>query len=468
MTLRFVSTRGQAPEVGIREVALAGLAPDGGLYMPSQWPRFTPTEIAAMGGQTYQEIAFRVLRPFFEGAMADDALRIAVASAYAGFDDSDVTPLCALKDGTHILELFHGPTLAFKDVALQWLGHVFDSFLRGSGSSGGGNRMTVIGATSGDTGSAAIAALAGYENIDVFILYPQKGPSEIQRKQMTCVTNPNVHALALRGSFDDCQSIVKAVFANDTLCRDWNLTTINSINLLRILAQIVYYFYAASRVDGVPSFVVPTGNFGDVFAGYAAKRCGLPIAKLVVASNSNDILTRFFATGRMLPDIVQGTLSPSMDIQISSNFERLLFELCGRDGAAIRGHMDDLLVKNGFAVTQEQLAEARRTFLAGRATDPETLACINQIYKENGYVLDPHTAVGVKVARDLAGKLPDPVICLATAHPAKFPDTVRRAIGITPPVPPRTAALISGPERTTLLDANVRQVIDFITENRGL
>jgi threonine synthase len=459
--MKFLSTRGQAPETDIRGVALAGLAPDGGLYLPVQWPRFSADEIAAFRGMPYTEVAFRVLKPFMAGAVPDHDLLKIVEQSYAVFDGTEVTPLRALGDEFQVLELFHGPTLAFKDVALQFLGHMFEYFLRGSN-----RRMTIIGATSGDTGSAAISALAGRENIDVFILYPEKGPSDIQRKQMTCVDAGNVHAIAVQGSFDDCQAIVKSLFADEKLREEWNLSTVNSINLLRILAQVIYYFVAASKLDGKPSFVVPTGNFGDIYAGYAALQCGLPIEKLVVASNSNDILTRFFATGKMTPEVVRGTLSPSMDIQISSNFERLLFDLVGRDAAQLRGLMQDLKEKKSFAVGEAQLAIARRIFAAGRADDAETVQTIRDIYKQYGYTLDPHSAVGVKVARDLAGRLNRPLVCLATAHPAKFPETVHAAIGMMPILPEKVAGLIARPERRALVAAEAKKIAAWIIERK--
>ncbi|MDR3424864.1 MAG: threonine synthase [Alphaproteobacteria bacterium] len=459
MNMRFHSTRGLAPETDLRGVALSGLAPDGGLYLPKIWPQFSTDDLHAMRGETYQQIAFRVLRPFMQGAMPEDILRGIIEKSYAAFDAAEVTPMRKLGADCHLLELFHGPTLAFKDVALQFLGHCFEYFLQDSG-----RHLTIVGATSGDTGSAAIAALANRKNIDVFILYPDKGPSEIQRRQMTCVDAANVHALAVTGTFDDCQGIVKALFADARLREEENLSTVNSINWLRIMAQIVYYFVAAQKVEGKPTFVVPTGNFGDVFAGYAAMKCGLPVGKLVVASNRNDILTRFFATGRMSPQGVKGTLSPSMDIQISSNFERLLFDLCGQDAKQVRGLMCDLKDKNGFSVSDKQLRQAQEIFVAGRADDEETLATIADVYDKYGYVLDPHTAVGVKVARDLA--LPQPVICLGTAHPAKFPDTIQRAIGLTPSLPAKTAILINKPERTILLPASTERVVAFMRERK--
>lgn len=453
----FHSTRGLSSQVDIRMAALTGLAPDGGLYLPEKWPQFSSQDIANMRGKSYQDIALQIMLPFMGDAMPDALLRELIEKAYAPFDSPEVTPLKKLEEDFYILELFHGPTLAFKDVALQFLGHAFESFLEKES-----HRMTIIGATSGDTGSAAIAALAGRKNIDVFILYPEKGPSDIQRKQMTCVAAPNVHALAVRGSFDHCQAIVKALFADREFRAERNLSTVNSINWLRILAQIVYYFVAAQKVKGAPTFVVPTGNFGDVFAGYAASKCGLPIGKLVVASNNNDILTRFFATGAMKPEGASATLSPSMDIQISSNFERLLYDLCGGDTNRMRAFMEDLKNKGSFAVTEAQLKQARERFLAGKATDEETLSYIAGIHRTYGYILDPHTAVGVKVAHDHLADLPKPVVCLATAHPGKFPETIERAIGFAPSVPPKTAALIAKPERLTVLDAQTESIAAYI------
>jgi threonine synthase len=453
----FHSTRGLAPETDIRNAALAGLAPDGGLYVPKEWPQFSSEDIASMRGASYQETAFRVLRPFMQEVIPDDALRTIIDKSYALFENAEVVPLRKLDGGLHILELFHGPTLAFKDVALQFLGNTFDYFMRDSGK-----RMTVVTATSGDTGSAAIAALAGRENIEVFVLFPDKGPSDIQRKQMTCVDAPNVHAIAVEGTFDDCQRIVKTLFADENTRKLWNLNTVNSINLVRILAQIVYYFIASQKVRGKPTFVVPTGNFGDVFAGYAAIKCGLPIDKLVVATNSNDILARFFATGRMRPMPVQSTLSPSMDIQISSNFERLLFDLCVGGSTQVRKLMAELKNKDGFAVSSAQLDLARKNFIAGRANDEETLATIKNIHEKYGIILDPHTAVGMRVAQNLAPRLNQPVICLATAHPAKFPETINRALGFVPNIPEKIASLANKTERLTRMPADARKIEEFI------
>lgn len=456
MSISYISTRGQAPALDFRAATLAGLAPDGGLYVPQTWPQFSSAEIAAFKNKSYAEVAYAVLRPFVMPDVPDDALKNLLIKTYSVFVDPAVTPLRQLDERHWILELFHGPTLAFKDIALQLLGHVFEYFLAQSRQ-----RMTVIGATSGDTGSAAIAALANRKNIDVFILYPHKGPSDIQRRQMTCVEAPNVHALAIEGTFDDCQAIVKALFADTPLRAKYNLAAVNSINILRILAQMVYYLVAAAHFAPKPvSFAVPTGNFGNVYAAYAASKCGVPISKLAVASNKNDILTRFFNSGAMQPVPVQSTLSPSMDIQISSNFERLLFDLVDGDSAQLRG----LMGQGTFAVSKVQLATARQIFTAARADDDLTLQTIRDVYKESGYILDPHSAVGIAAAHQLARELPEPVIMLACAHPAKFPETIKRAIGIKPELPAPVAELLQKPERSTLLLPRIESVRKFMAE----
>jgi threonine synthase len=460
MPLLYHSTRGRAPELDLRGVTMTGLASDGGLYLPKAWPQFSGADILAMKNKPYIDVAMGVLKPFAAGVISDVTLKRLLTEAYAAFDDPTVTPIKKLDERTHILELFHGPTLAFKDVALQLLGGVFEHFLEESGE-----RITVIGATSGDTGSAAMAALANRKNIDVFILYPEKGPSDIQRRQMTCIDAPNVHAIAVEGTFDDCQAIVKSLFNDEPIRKKYNLAAVNSINWMRILAQMVYYFVAAARFAPKPvSFAVPTGNFGNVFAAYAAVRCGLPVARLAVASNRNDILTRFFETGRMKADTVQSSLSPSMDIQVSSNFERLLYDLCGRDGAEVQTLMDEMRDKGEFSVTPQQLGQARQFFSAARVGDEATLAAIAAVYKESGYILDPHSAVGVAAARMLRDELPEPVICLACAHPAKFPDTLQRAIGVTPALPGAVAELLKKPERTVLLPADRLKIERFMAE----
>ncbi|HUY68310.1 MAG TPA: threonine synthase [Alphaproteobacteria bacterium] len=457
MTVLYHSTRGMASAADFRTVALGGLAPDGGLYVPQTWPQFAAADLAAMKDLPYADIAARVLSPFTAPALDDATLHRLAVETYAAFDDPAIAPLRQIDGRLWLMELFHGPTLAFKDIALQLLGRVFEYFL-GQGD----GRMTVIGATSGDTGSAAMTALAGRKNIDVFILYPQKGPSEIQRRQMTCIDAPNTHALAIDGTFDDCQRIVKALFNDVELRARHRFAAVNSINALRILAQMVYYFAATARLGRAASFAVPTGNFGNIYAAYAASKCGLPAMRLAVASNRNDILARFFASGRMQAEPVQSTLSPSMDIQVSSNFERLLFDLCDADSAKVRETIGGFQESGAFEVSKLQLATARQLFTAGSADDELTLATIRDVHRENGLVIDPHTAVGVAVARKLSRELPEPVIVPATAHPAKFPETIKRALGTEPPMPPALAALLQKPEQTAVLPADVKKVAQFI------
>jgi threonine synthase len=464
MPFLYQSTRGQAPDLDFRGVTMTGLAADGGLYVPKAWPQFSAADIRAMQGKTYQEVAFRVMRPFVEGALPDDTLRSLITRAYAVFDDPAITPLRQLDEDHWLLELFHGPTLAFKDIALQLLGHLFEHFLSRSG-----DHMTVLGATSGDTGSAAIAATANRRNIETFILYPHGRPSDTQRRQMTCVDAPNIHAIAVEGSFDDCQAIVKDLFNDATFRGKHHLAAVNSINWARLLAQIVYYFVAAVRLgapDRPVSFVVPTGNFGNVYAAWAARQCGLPVSRLAVASNRNDILTRFFASGRMETGEVAATLSPSMDIQVSSNFERLLFELCGHDAAALRQKMEELRVTGRFAVTPLQLGAARQMFTAATVDDDATLAVIRDTHARTGVVLDPHTAVGVAASQILNRELPGPVVMAATAHPAKFPEVIQRAINLTLPMVGRLADLLRKPEREIIIPLDIQKVRAFLS-SRG-
>lgn len=452
MSISYTSTRGSVAAADLRHVTMTGLAPDGGLYVPHTWPQFTLTDILALTNASYQDIAFMVMRPFFAGSLDDATLRTLIAQAYSTFHDPAITPLRKLDDRLSVLELFHGPTLAFKDVALQFLGTVFDYFLTQSK-----NRMTVVGATSGDTGSAAIAALAGRKNIDVFILYPHKGPSDIQRRQMTCVDAPNIHAIAIDGSFDDCQSLVKALFADEAFRQQHNLAAVNSINWLRILAQMVYYVATAARLGANKpiSYVVPTGNFGNIYAAYAATQCGLLTSKLAIASNVNDVLPRFFGSGTMQAYPVQNTTSPSMDIQISSNFERLLFDLVGRAPKTLSALMHQLQQDKSYTVSPLQLGMARQLFTAGRVNDDETITTIRSTYDQYGYILDPHSAVGMATAQKLRHELPDPVVTLACAHPAKFPDIIERAIGLRPELPAYVAKIIDKPERSTLIQANI-------------
>jgi len=457
--MRFVSTRGQAPALSFSDAVLAGLARDGGLYVPESWPQLDATRIGRFATAPYASIAEAVILPFVGDEFPPGTVERMIADAYETFRHPAVTPLVELEPGHYLLELFHGPTLAFKDVAMQLLARLMDHIL-----SARGRRATIIGATSGDTGSAAIEAFRGRDNIDIFILHPEGRTSEVQRRQMTTVGDANVHNIALRGTFDDCQNLVKGLF-NDLPFRDRaQLSGVNSINWGRIVAQIVYYFKAAAQL-GAPTreidFVVPTGNFGDIFAGYAAKRMGLPIGRLVIATNENDILARTLATGRYETGAVTPTISPSMDIQVSSNFERLLFEALDRDGAGLARLMASLGQSGGFALPAPALAAIRADFAAGRTDETETAAAIRSVYAGAGYLLDPHTAVGVAQAR-LLRRPGIPVVTLATAHPAKFPAAVQAATGVEPPLPLWLADLYGRPERYEVLDNDSVAVEDFI------
>jgi len=452
--VKYVSTRGQAPALGFSDVLLAGLARDGGLYVPETWPRLSAETIKAFRGKPYPEVAVEVMRPFIGGEITDSDLRRMCEEAYDGFRNGSVAPLRTLSPDNHILELFHGPTLAFKDVAMQLLARLMDHVLADRG-----NRVTIVGATSGDTGGAAIEAFRQSDRADIFILFPEGRVSPIQQRQMTTVASDNVHALAVKGTFDDCQSIVKGLFNHSDFRDSVALSGVNSINWARILAQTVYYFTAAVEL-GAParavSFTVPTGNFGDIFAGYVARQMGLPIEKLVIATNDNDILARTLETGRYeLRDVV-ATTSPSMDIQISSNFERLLFEAYGRDAGAVRGLMADL-ASGGFTIAPEPLAKIRKDFAAGRADEAEVADTMREVHAETGFLADPHTAVGLAVAKRFKGDVP--MVTLSTAHPAKFPDAVAAATGVTPRLPHELADLMERPEHFTAI-ANDREAIE--------
>ncbi|TWB45325.1 L-threonine synthase [Nitrospirillum pindoramense] len=460
----YISTRGRAPVLGFEDALLAGLARDGGLYVPAAWPTFDAADLRALRGLSYGELATRVMAPFMEGAISRDELSALVHDAYGSFAHTAITPLTQLGQEAWVLELFHGPTLAFKDVALQLLGRLFDHVLAKRG-----RRITVVGATSGDTGSAAIEACRDRELVDIVILHPKGRTSEVQRRQMTTVLSPNVHNVALEGTFDDCQAIVKALF-NDQAYRDeLNISAVNSINWARIVAQVVYYV-AAGVALGAPdrpvAFSVPTGNFGNVYAAYGARAIGLPIQRLVVGTNSNDILTRFFQSGTMASNGVVPTISPSMDIQVSSNFERLLFDLLGRDGAAVTGVMDGFAASGRFTVEEGQLAEARGLFDGFRADEHETAETMRRVFATTGYLLDPHTAVGVHAAAQAraAGTVPAevPLVSLACAHPAKFPDAVKAATGVHPPLPRHLADLYEREERVTVLPNDVEAVKAFV------
>ncbi|MCT2539338.1 threonine synthase [Sedimentimonas flavescens] len=461
--MRYISTRGQAPVLTFGEAMLTGLARDGGLYVPQTIPSFTAEEIAALAGLPYEEVAFRVMFPFVGETFTEEELRGAIARAYAGFGHVARAPLVQLDAGHFLLELFHGPTLAFKDFAMQIIGQLFQLALAKEGK-----RITIVGATSGDTGSAAIEAFRGLDNVDVFILFPHGRVSEVQRRQMTTPAEENVHALALDGTFDDCQNRLKDMFNHFDFRDEVGLAGVNSINWARVLAQVVYYFTAATAV-GAPhrkvSFTVPTGNFGDIFAGFIAKEMGLPIEQLVIATNQNDILHRCLTTGRYEMDGVKPSISPSMDIQISSNFERALFWAYGKDGAAVAQLMDELKTKGGFAVSQGALQALRETYVSGRVSEEETSQTITEELKRSGELLCPHSAVGVRVgAAHVAA--PVPMVTLATAHPAKFPDAVEAATGIRPGLPPRMADLFERAERVTRVPNDLAALEALIQERR--
>ena len=460
--MRYVSSRGAAPTLAFDEVLLAGLARDGGLYVPETWPRLDAAGLRALAGLDYPALATRVMAPFVAGSVAEADFARLVAESYAGFGHAAVAPLRQLDGRLWLMELFHGPTLAFKDIALQLLGRLYDHVLRRRGES-----ATVVVATSGDTGSAAIEACRDREAIDIFVLHPLGRVSEVQRRQMTTATAANVRNIAVEGTFDDCQDLVKAMFDDRPFRDTLRLSAVNSINWARIMAQTVYYVWAAVAL-GAParavSFAVPTGNFGNVYAGYAARAMGLPVDRLIVASNRNDVLTRFFESGAMTLDEVQPTLSPSMDIQIPSNFERLLFDLYGRDGAALAAAMVGFRGSGRLAVGEERLADARRVFDAWRVDDPGTLRAIAELHRDSGLLVDPHTAVGVAAARARGRDREGPVVALATAHPAKFPDAVERATGIRPALPDRLAGLFDRPERVEVLPNDLAAVQGFIRD----
>ena len=460
--ISFVSTRGGGEPQSFEDVLLAGLAPDGGLYVPEEFPQI---DIQVLKGKSYPEIAEAVMYPFVEGSIERDDFRAIIDETYGPeiFRDARVTPLVKLSDNLYIMEQFHGPTIAFKDVALQLLGRLFDHVLKKRNE-----HITIVGATSGDTGSAAIEGCRHSDHIDIFILHPKGRVSDVQRKQMTTVKAPGVHNIALEGTFDDCQNMVKAMFADEDFRSSMNLSAVNSINWARIMAQIVYYFAAAlerGAADGKDvSFVVPTGNFGNVLAGYCARQMGLPIKTLGISTNKNDILTRFFETGEMKADGVTPTLSPSMDIQISSNFERYLYFLLGRDSEKTREIMQRFKTEGSYAVEGDFLQKAQSEFQAFRMNDDETLATIKKIHEETGYILDPHTATGMAGAQTLAKQGGD-VILLATAHPSKFPGAVEKAIGQRPELPAHLADLF---EREEIMHdlANDRMLVqDFVRKH---
>lgn len=456
-----ISTRGEAPALSFSDALLAGLARDGGLYVPKSFPTLSADEIAGFAGKPYAQVAQRVLGALSDGDIEAKALLSMIAQAYATFRHPAVCPLTQLDDNLFVLELFHGPTLAFKDVAMQLLGRLMDHVLTLRGA-----RATIVGATSGDTGGAAIDAFKGLKNVDVFILYPQGRVSDVQRRQMTTVEADNVHAIAIDGTFDDCQNLLKAMFNHHAFRDEIGLSGVNSINWARIAAQVVYYFTSAVAL-GAPgrkvSFSVPTGNFGDVLAGYVAKRMGLPVERFLIGTNSNDILARTLSDGVYEMRGVHATTSPSMDIQISSNFERLLFDAHGRDGAAIRGLMDSLKQSGRFEISPEPLARIRAEFDATAIDEAKVAGEIGATWAQAGYLLDPHTAIGVAAAREGLERDPaTPMIVLGTAHPAKFPAAVKAASGVTPALPAHLADLMDRRERFTPMPNDQTRLENFI------
>ena len=458
--MRYVSTRGEAPQLNFVEVMLAGLARDGGLYVPETWPSVMNEAIAGFAGRPYAEVAVEVIRPFVGDSIAHTDLARMAREAYGSFRHPATAPLVQLDASLFVLELFHGPTLAFKDLAMQLVARLMDHVLRERGE-----RTTIVVATSGDTGGAAVEAFRGRAQVDVVALFPHGRISEVQRRMMTTVPDANVHAIAIEGTFDDCQALVKAMFNHHAFRDRVRLSGVNSINWARIVAQTVYYFTAAVAL-GAPhrkvAFTVPTGNFGDVYAGYVAARMGLPVDRLVVATNVNDILVRTFATGEHEVRDVVATTSPSMDIQISSNFERLLFDAYGRDAKSVAALMGSLAQSRRFAVSAHALSEMRALFTADRADEQESAAEMRAWMREAGYCADPHTAVGLAVAEKETRDPSVPMVVLSTAHPAKFPDAVAAACGITPALPDWLADLPKRPERVTVLPADQAAVERYV------
>ena len=457
--MRYISTRGNAPVLSFEDAMLTGLARDGGLYLPETIPTLSRAEIEALAGLSYEDAAFRIMRPFIDDTFTDEALRDIISRAYQGFGHDARAPLVQLGANHFLLELFHGPTLAFKDFAMQLIGQLFQAALQRRGE-----RVTIVGATSGDTGSAAIEAFKGLDAVDVFILYPHGRVSDVQRRQMTTPTQANVHALAVDGDFDTCQGLLKDMFNDFTFRDEVRLAGVNSINWARVLAQVVYYFTAAVSL-GAPhrdvSFTVPTGNFGDIFAGLIARKMGLPIEKLIIATNQNDILHRTLETGSYTKAGVAPSISPSMDIQVSSNFERALYYAYNQDAKAVADQMADL-ANGGFEISQGAINWLREQFQSGRASEEETMATIKATYLRTGQVICPHTAVGVKVAKAFLGDVP--MVTLATAHPAKFPEAVHKATGQEVPLPERMQKQFEAEERVTRVAGDLDAIQTLIRE----
>jgi threonine synthase len=461
--MEYISTRGSAPALDFENVTLAGLASDGGLYLPREWPRFSEAEIAAFAGLPYAELAARVMQPFVGTSLTPDRLLELCRKAYGRFSHQAVTPLVQLDEQNWLLELFHGPTLAFKDVALQLLGLLFEEFL-----SRRDGRLTIVGATSGDTGSAAIDAVAGRAGIDIFMLHPRGRVSDVQRRQMTTVLNPNVYNIAIEGSFDDAQAMVKRIFNDDAMTGRFNIGAVNSINWARLMAQVVYYFAVGAQL-GAPhrriAFSVPTGNFGDVFAGYVAQKMGLGVERLIVATNVNDILHRALSDGDYSQGTVTPTAAPSMDIQVSSNFERLLFDAGGRDGIAMAAQMQGFEASKAMRLTNAQRQSAAAIFSSARADAAQMAAAMLWASEKCGEVIDPHTAIGLHAARVAGIAKEVPVVTLATAHPAKFPDAVEAATGIHPALPARVGDLFEREERFVELPGDYDAIAAYVASH---
>ncbi|BDI60667.1 threonine synthase [Qipengyuania nanhaisediminis] len=462
--MQYLSTRGSAPALDFEGATLTGLASDGGLYLPREWPRLSEAEIRELRGLSYADLAVRIMRPFVAGSLADDELEALCHAVYDDFGHAAVTPLAQLNETHWLLELFHGPTLAFKDVALQMLGQLFETFLARRDQ-----RLTIVGATSGDTGSAAINAVAGRERVEIFMLHPLDRVSDVQRRQMTTVRAPNVHNIAIRGSFDDAQRHVKRMFADEAVTGTLRIGAVNSINWARLMAQVVYYFASALQFgapDRAVAYSVPTGNFGDVFAGYVAAQMGLPIERLVVATNVNDILHRALKDGDYSAGETTATITPSMDIQVSSNFERLLFDCGGRDGAALAEQMRGFDENRSMPLTNSQREGAARLFTSARADQDDTARALQWAYRKAGQVIDPHTGVGLHAALHADGIAPGtPIVTLATAHPAKFRDAVERATGVRPALPARVGDLFGREEHFAELGGDYEATRDYVLEN---
>jgi len=458
--VRYISTRGDAPILNFEEVVLTGLARDGGLYVPETWPQMSAQDIRDLAGKTYSEIAAVVLQPFLGDSISPEDFKAMTEKAYGTFAHKAVVPLTQLSENDFLMELYHGPTLAFKDVALQLLGLLYDHLLGKHGK-----RVTIVGATSGDTGSAAIEACRGRDAVDIFILHPKGRVSDVQRRQMTTVLDSNVYNIAVEGDFDDCQAMVKSMFNDHEFRDELSVSAVNSINWARVMAQIVYYFTTAVSLgapDRKVAYSVPSGNFGDVYAGYCAAKMGLGVDQLIVATNRNDILSRFFNTGAYKKEGVDPTVSPSMDIQVSSNFERLLFDLCARNGKTVQDYMAKLDAEGGFEIDMSQLNQI--IFAAGNCSEEETLATIKRTLAECDKLVDPHTAVGLKVAADCRRDKSVAMVTLSTAHPAKFPAAVEKACGVYPQLPAHMADLFEREEKLVDLPNDLGTVQAYIRE----